>query len=143
MSSDDFERLNSADHYLEWLGEDPPKAIRRQVERMLQEQVAGSVLRWIRVSDAPYFLTGGRKMENEPTKVILTRAGLALPFQLEVRSPEGTDHALNGVFSWVATHLDAPPRKDQCFFDLDVTQDWAAEQLKQRLYEVGAESRLP
>ena len=135
---DDFTPLIRPDHWLEWLGEDPSAAIRRQIERLLQNQVPGSFLKWVRLQGAPFFLTGGRK-NPDGVHMQVVRTGLAAPFKLMVRAPDGDEHRLEGVFSWVAVGLDGDRRRDRTFLDIDADPKQADKDLEQRIQEVALE----
>ncbi|HEV3436563.1 MAG TPA: hypothetical protein VG122_04350 [Gemmata sp.] len=131
--------LTDSDHWLGWLGDDPTQAVRSEIEGLLRQQVSTAKLGWLRLLEKPYFLTGGRKTVGSPGQMIVTRAALAVPFELEVASA-GKSNRLRGVFSWVASGLDEE-RHDQLYFDLDVEFAWASEQLLARIY--GPESPTP
>src|SRR5947209_7755207 len=103
--TDDLAPLTESGHWLGWLGDDPARALRGELEGVLRRQVPTAALVWVRLLETPYFLTGGRKVPDEPDKIIVTRAALAAPFELEVQS-EGRVDRLRGVFSWVAAGLD-------------------------------------
>jgi hypothetical protein len=135
--TDDFTPLTGSNHWLGWLGDDPAAAVRDEIESILRKQVATSTVEWIRLVGEPYFLTGGRKIPEEPSKMIVTRAALAVAFELEVRADEHVEQ-LAGVFSWVAIRLDGE-RRDRIHFDLNADLEWASDQLKARLYEMDAE----
>jgi hypothetical protein len=132
MMRDDFSPLTSSKHWLGWLGDDPARAIRTEIEDVLRQQVATAKVEWVRLLEPPYYLTGGRKAPDDPQKMIVTRAGLAAPFELDVRSASGVDR-LRGVFSWVATGLDGA-RQDRVFLDLDTEFQVARDELQVRLY---------
>jgi hypothetical protein len=134
--TDDFTPLTEPDHWLGWLGEDPASAVRDGIKKMLREQVPSAALEWVRLTGPPEFLTGGRKDPDDQGKLIVTRAALAVPFELEVRS-EGRLDRLRGVFSWVATGLDTG-RKDRLHLDLDVDFETAKQALAARIYEPDA-----
>ncbi len=134
---DDFTALTTRDHWLGWLGDDPSQAVRREIEGLLRAQTPSARLDWLRLAPEPDFLTGGRRSKEAPDKIIVTRAGLATSFELQVSSDEGTQQ-LRGVFSWVASGLDGE-RRDRVFLDLDAEMAWASDQLKLRLYETDAE----
>ncbi|ATZ22361.1 hypothetical protein ACFZBM_17755 [Streptomyces lavendulae] len=72
--------------------------------------------------------------------MLVTRAALAAPFALSVRTTQYGRNTLLGVFSWAAVNL-LPPRtrKDRHWFDLGVGLDWADERLRERIYEIDAE----
>jgi hypothetical protein len=80
--TDDFTPLTSSDHWLGWLGDDPAQAVRGKIEGILREQVSTARLEWIRLLGEPYYLTGGRRMPDETSKIIVTRAALAVSFEL-------------------------------------------------------------
>lgn len=135
---DDFAKLTDSEHWLGWLGEQPPVAVRDSIAGILDEQVPGAVLEWIKVLDVPRYLTGGRPQPDDESNMIVTRAGLALPFALSVTSPGGRREILQGAFSWVAVRLDQPgARKDQVWLDLRADLDWAETELRNRIYRVG------
>jgi hypothetical protein len=132
----DLTLLTASDHWLGWLGDDPAQAVCIEIEGLLRQQASTAKLEWLRLLEKPYFLTGGRKTVGSPRQMIVTRAALAVPFELEVASG-GTTDRLRGVFTWVASGLDGE-RHDQLYFDLDVEFAWASEQLRSRIY--GSES---
>jgi hypothetical protein len=134
---DDFTKLEATKHMLQWLADDPYAEIRSQMESTLQEQVPGSRLTGIRVSSDPQWLTGARPKDDEPAIAILVRTGVAFEFQLSVQEPNGRDHRLEGVFSWVGVHLDDPENAEhRIWFDLDGTlADLGCDgELKNRMY---------
>ncbi|MEV0143511.1 MULTISPECIES: hypothetical protein [unclassified Nonomuraea] len=97
----------------------------------------GSVLEWVKVLGTPEFLTGGRRDPDDPDKVLVVRAALALPFALSVRSPGGERSVLQGVFSWAAAGLDRPGgRRDRVWFDLGAGLEDAAGLLRDRIYSL-------
>ncbi|MFD7710185.1 hypothetical protein ACFV6E_08135 [Streptomyces sp. NPDC059785] len=135
---DEFARLTESTHWLDWLGDDPARAVRDSVEGCLTDQVAGAVLDWLKILDDPRFLTGGRPRPDHPDRIIVTRAGLALPFALSVTAPGRKREILTGVFTWVAVGLDQPGgRKDQVWLDLRADPDWAEAELRKRIHLVG------
>ncbi|MEU3607956.1 hypothetical protein AB0E83_21275 [Streptomyces sp. NPDC035033] len=137
VPQDDFGKLTDPDHWLGWLGDDPAAAVRRGIEESLRAQVADAVVEWVKILETPRFLTGGRRHSEDEQAVLVTRAALAAPFALSVRTAQHGRSVLMGVFSWAAVNL-APPgvRKDRHWFDLGVGLDWAAEQLRERIYAV-------
>ncbi len=134
--TDDFAPLTNSNHWLGWLGDDPAQAIRTEIEGILRQQVPSAKLTWICLKDNPYFLTGGRKAPDDPGKIIVTRAALAVPFELEVKSATRVDR-IRGVFSWVVAGLDEL-RRDRLYFDINTDFALASEQLKVRIYELDA-----
>ncbi|WP_101789074.1 hypothetical protein [Nonomuraea indica] len=132
---DDFTPLTDPDHWLGWLGDDPAAAVRASIAEILGEQVPGSVLEWIKVLGTPEFLTGGRRDPDDPDKVVVVRAALALPFALSVCPPGGERSVLQGVFSWAAAGLDRPGgRRDSVWFDLGAGLEEATGLLRDRIY---------
>ncbi|MFJ8991264.1 hypothetical protein ACIRQH_12890 [Streptomyces sp. NPDC102279] len=135
---DDFAKLAESKHWLDWLGEQPAAAVRDSIAEILDEQVPGAVLEWIKVLDAPRYLTGGRPKPDDESHIVVTRAGISLLFALSVVSPGQGREILQGTFSWVAVSLDQPgQRKDQVWLDLRVDLDWAETELRNRIYLVG------
>lgn len=135
---DDFVKLADSEHWLDWLGEQPAVAVRDSIAGILDEQVPGAVLEWIKVLDDPRYLTGGRPQPDDESKMIVTRAGIALSFALSVTSPGRRRETLQGAFSWVAVGLDRPgKRKDRVWLDLRADLDWAETELRNRIYLVG------
>lgn len=137
VPQDDFSRLTDPDHWLGWLGDDPATAVRKGIEESLRAQVADAVLEWVKILETPRFLTGGRRHPQDEQLMVVTRAALAAPFALSVRTTQYGRSILLGVFSWAAVNLSTPEvRKDRHWFDLGVGLEWAGEQLQQRIYEV-------
>src|SRR5262245_55810574 len=102
--ADDFSPLTGSGHWLGWLGDDPAQAVRGEIEGILRRQVPTARLEWAHLLAEPYYLTGGRKLPDDPGQMVVTRAALAVPFALQVQSAEGVEQ-LCGVFSWVAVGL--------------------------------------
>ncbi|WP_200895489.1 hypothetical protein [Kitasatospora griseola] len=102
---DDFARLADSKHWLDWLGPQPAVAVRDSIAGILDEQVSGAILEWIKITDVPRYLTGGRPQSDDKGHVIVTRAGIALPFALSVASPGRKREILQGTFSWVAVNV--------------------------------------
>jgi hypothetical protein len=134
---DDFAKLTEPNHWLGWLGDDPPRAVRESVAEIIDDQVAGAVLEWMKITEEPRFLTGGRRSPDDPEKLLLTRAGLAAAFAAGVRSPDGRREVLWGVYTVAVSGLDRPEAaRSRVWFDLRSGLDWAEEQLRTRLYEI-------
>ncbi|WP_163507315.1 hypothetical protein [Fodinicola acaciae] len=136
---DDLRRLEPPDHWLGWLPDEPGPAVRTSIEGILDQQVAGSVVDWLKIIDEPVFLTSARRLPDDPDRVIATRAALAVSFALGARPPGGDSVILTGVFSWVAAGLDGE-RADQLWFDLGMSREEAETALKERIYAVGRPS---
>jgi len=134
-NADDLRALTQPDHWMGWLGDDPGKAVRDMLETTLRDQVAEAKLLWVHLQDEPHFLTGGRPVPDDDTKITVVRAGLAVGFELAVDDGAGNVEELQGVFSWVATGLDtADARRDQTYFDLGADLAAAREELETRIY---------
>ncbi|MDX3377749.1 hypothetical protein PV390_25430 [Streptomyces sp. ME02-6991-2A] len=139
---DDFSKLTEPDHWLGWLGDNPAAAIRKGIEESLRAQVADAVVEWVKIHETPRFLTAGRQPSENDQVMLVTRAALAAPFALSVRTTQHGRSVLLGVFSWAAVNLSPPGvRKDRHWFDLGVELDWAGEQLQGRIYEIDGENR--
>ncbi|WP_432079099.1 hypothetical protein [Streptomyces sp. YPW6] len=139
---DDFSKLTEPDHWLGWLGDNPAAAIRKGIEESLRAQVADAVVEWVKILETPRFLTAGRQPSENDQVMLVTRAALAAPFALSVRTTQHGRSVLLGVFSWAAVNLSPPGvRKDRHWFDLGVELDWAGEQLQGRIYEIDGENR--
>jgi hypothetical protein len=134
---DDFSALESPDHWLGWLPDTPGRSVRTSLEQILTEQVAGTVVDWIKIVEEPVFLTGGVRSSSDPSKMILRRAALAVIFALGVRSPDRGIDILTGAFSWAAVGLDQPGhRRDRTWLDLGMPRGRAEELLRERVYHV-------
>lgn len=119
---DDFSQLNETRHMLEWLAADPEEVIRSEFERWLDHQVPGSRLNYLRAVSRPQWLTGARPSEDDPGHAVLVRTGVAFEFDLSVSDPNGQQDQLQGVFTWVGVHLDAPhAAKQRMWFDVGGT----------------------
>ncbi|MEV7166500.1 hypothetical protein AB0N60_30800 [Streptomyces microflavus] len=139
---DDFSKLTEPDHWLGWLGDNPAAAVRKGIEESLRAQVADAVVEWVKILETPRFLTAGRQPSENDQVMLVTRAALAAPFALSVRTTQHGRSVLLGVFSWAAVNLSPPGvRKDRHWFDLGVELDWAGEQLQGRIYEIDGENR--
>ena len=116
-----FDKLEATEHMFKWLDVNPFEAIFTQVESMLKNQVPESKLNSFCVISEPQWLTGGRKNEEDESKVILVRTGVAFEFNLFVQGADNEQEQLNGVFSWVGVNLDSPEKNQQRYW-LDVNE---------------------
>jgi hypothetical protein len=134
---DDFTRLESPDHWLGWLPGTPAAAVRASIESVVAGQVPAATVPWIKVVDTPVFLTGGVRDPSDGDRIVVRRAGLAVPFALGAIAPGRPVDVLTGVFTWVATGLDAPEgHADQVWFDLGMTRQQAETRLEGRIFEL-------
>jgi hypothetical protein len=134
---DDFNRLESPDHWLGWLPGAPGAAVRAQIQDILTGQVPGSVVDWVKVVDDPAFLTVGARPPGDPGHVIVRRAALAVPFALGVCQPGGRPETLTGMLTWAAAGLDIPgSRRDRVWLDLGMSRGHAEELLQKRIQQV-------
>jgi hypothetical protein len=135
---DDFTKLESPDHWLGWLPDTPGRSVRTALEETLAEQVAGAVVEWVKIDEEPVFLTVGVRSSNEPDRMIVRRAAVAVVFALGVRAPGRRLDILTGAFSWAAVGLDRPGgRRDRMWLDLGMSREHAEELLRHRVHEVG------
>lgn len=134
---DDFAKLTESNFWLVWLGDDPAGAVRESVAEIVDAQVAGTILEWMKILEEPRFLTIGRHSPDDPEKLIVSRAGMAAQFAAGVRAPAGRREILWGVYSIAVTGLDRPgAARGQVWFDPRVRLGWAEEQLRIRLDEI-------
>jgi hypothetical protein len=134
---DDFEQLTSGDHWLGWLPGEPAEVIRSSVEDMVRRQASDSRLDWLKVIDEPVFLTGAIPAPDDPTRALVRRAAMAVPFAMSVTSPTQGWWVHTGTFAWVAPHLDEPERRrDRRWLDLGFSRADVAEALQVRFYEL-------
>ncbi|GAA4204077.1 hypothetical protein [Actinocatenispora rupis] len=130
---DDFTALTDGGHWLDWLGDDPAAALRQSVAEILDEQVPGAAVRWMRITEEPRYLTAGRRRPEDPDRIVVTRAALAAPFAVGVDSPDRFD-VLWGVHSIAVAGLDRPDgATSRVWFDLWTDADTAEEQLRERI----------
>ncbi|MEV4411692.1 hypothetical protein [Catellatospora sp. NPDC049609] len=135
---DDFAKLTGGDHWLGWLGDDPARSVRDSVAGIVGEQVPGATVRWMKITDDPRFLTAGRRVPDDPDRLILSRAALAVAFAAGVDSPSGDFEILWGAFTVAVGGLaDGGRTRSRVWFDLWTRLDAAGEQLHDRLGEVG------
>lgn len=93
---DDFTKLFSTDHFLQWLGHDPAATIRESVAEVVDEQVPGAAVRWMKITDEPRFLTAGRRDADDPDSLIVTRAALAAAFASGSMHPRDPTRSYGG-----------------------------------------------
>ncbi len=134
---DDFAKLAESKHWLDWLG-GPVRAVRDAIADCLNDQAPGAALDWVKILDEPRYVTAGKPQPDRENRILITRAGLAVSFALSVTAPEREREVLTGVFTWVAVRLDQPDnRQDQVWLDLGADLEWAEEELRKRIHQVG------
>ncbi|NEA37135.1 hypothetical protein [Streptomyces sp. SID13031] len=133
---DDFSALTDPDHWLGWLGDDPGQTVRDSIELTLADQVEGAKVQWLRFTDEPEFLTGGKPFPDDPNRIQVVRTGLAVQFILAVVQPSGQREVLTGVFSLAVAGMDEPEARERSWFDLGATMEQIRPLLKDRLFEL-------
>ena len=134
---DDFTKLESPDHWLGWLPDTPGRSVRTALEETLAEQVAGTVVEWVKIVEEPVFLTTGIRSSSDPDRLTVRRAAIAVVFALGVRAPGREREILTGAFSWAAVGLDRPrERRDRTWLDLGMSRARAEEFLQRRVHQV-------
>lgn len=113
------ERLQATKHMFEWLAEKPFEEIISNIENMLSEQVSGTKVTNFEASSDPEWLTGAIPCEDDETKVVLVRTGVAFEFQLTVDA-NGNIEELSGVYSWVRKKVEEE-FKVRTWFDINGT----------------------
>ena len=96
---DDFGSFASYEHMFFYLT-DPYAMIREEIERLLRQQVADTVLDSIRTHDEPLWLTLGRQVDD-PGKVVVGHYGFCFRANLSVRTSsheEDLDSTLTFLF---------------------------------------------
>lgn len=118
----DFSKLEETRHMFEWFANDPFLAIQNDMAKTLDDRVKGTEIISIKVTGSPEWLVGTKNEENESSKSILTRAGVAFEIEVEAKSLDGQLHLLDGVFSWVGLNFDTM-LKHLVWFDLGESID--------------------
>ena len=133
----DFSLFKETEHMLEWLHPNAQDSIKQAFSENLNNQVPGSQLLGLHVTAKPDWLTGALPRDNDASKAILVRVGLAFSFELSVKTPEGDIHNLNGVYSWVSVNMDDPENISQrTWMDLngELSEFGSDGYLKERIY---------
>lgn len=133
----DFSHFKETEHMLEWLHANAEDSIKLTFSDSLNNQVPGSQLLGLHVTAKPEWLTGALPRNEDETKAILVRIGLAFSFELSVKTPEGDTHDLKGVYSWVSVNMDDPDNISQrTWTDLDgeLSEFGSDGLLKERVY---------
>ncbi|WP_202867512.1 hypothetical protein [Kribbella pittospori] len=134
---DDFELLTKPDHWLDWLGDQPGRAVRDRIEELLAQQVEGAKVEWLKITEEPKFLTGGKPLADDPGKAQVVRTALAVQFGLSVVRPDGPRDVLTGVFSLAVAKMDEPAPHEQSWLDLGESIDQIGPLLEERLLSLG------
>lgn len=116
-----FDLFNESKHMLEWFHQEPFDAIIANFKENLDKQVQGSVLQTFQVTENPDWLTASVPNEEYENDTILKRAGVAFPFALSVKVPEGDIYELDGVYTWVAVNLDEAEAEQRIWVDMNGT----------------------
>jgi hypothetical protein len=133
---DNLRSVADAGYWIGWLGEKPGLAIKREIEIILREQAAGTVVEWLHLHADPYFLTGGHRLVGEDVgKILVTRAGFVVGIECQVANQNRTER-LTGAFSWVAIGLNSAQRMDRIWLELNADVSAAAALLKTRIYDL-------
>jgi hypothetical protein len=103
---------------LKWFDEDPLAAVRRSFAQWLDSQVRGSELVWLVAEDAPHWMTIGAPHEEDASKVRITRTAFAFAFRLLVRTPQGEEGELDGVFTWALWGLNTFAPEQRIWIDV-------------------------
>jgi hypothetical protein len=133
-----FEKLAETKHMLDWFSDSPFEEITNTLERMFRQQSASTKMLSFEVTSEPHWLTGGRKSEEDETKMILVRCGLAVACDFTLKDDNGV-YDLNGVFTWVGAGLDSEP-VTRMWMDLDGTLEEFGKDgiLRERIFELDA-----
>lgn len=130
-----FNKLEQTQHMLKWFSEQPFQDIVDSVENMFIQQSATTRLIRFEIMSEPEWLTGGKQSEAS-NKIIVVRCGLAVSCDFTLQDDSGR-YDLNGIFTWVATHLDQKPIT-QMWMDLNGTMQTLGKDglLAKRIYEL-------
>jgi len=130
-----FEKLEETKHMLDWLSDSPFEEITGTLEKMFIQQSPSTKMLSFEITGEPQWLTGG-KANNESTKMILVRCGLAVTCDFTLKDDNGV-YDLSGVFTWVGVGLDNQPIT-RIWMDLDGTLDeFGSEgELRERVFEL-------
>lgn len=129
-----FEKLEPTKHMLEWLSDEPFEEITATTEELFIRQSPSTKMLSFEVISEPQWLTGGRKNEEDETKVILVRCGMAVACDFTLQDDNGT-YDLTGVFTWVGANMDTNPQT-RIWMDLDGTlEEFGMEgELRERIF---------
>lgn len=102
---------------------DPFAFVREQVQTALRAQVPDTSVDAIRCHDAPKWLTIGRKLDDEPDKVVVGHFGVCFRCDIDVKTP---DHAetLPATLTLLFRDIDQPGKEDMRY-SMDLFADAA------------------
>lgn len=134
-----FDKLAETKHMLDWFSDNPFEEITSTLERMFIQQSASTKMLSFEITSEPQWLTGGRKSDEDSTKIILVRCGMAVACAFTLKDDNGV-YDLNGVFTWVGVGLDSEPIT-RMWMDLDGTlEEFGSEgELRERMFELDSE----
>jgi hypothetical protein len=139
MMTTNFDKLAETKHMLDWFSDNPFKEITSTLERMFIQQSESTKMRSFEITSEPQWLTGGRKSDEDETKIILVRCGMAVACDFTLKDDNGV-YDLNGIFTWVGVGLDNEPIT-RMWMDLDGTlEEFGSEgALRERMFELDSE----
>lgn len=126
---DDFSPLLEAEGFWDWLGDDPGAGLKASALDVLQQQVPGSRIAWMKVLEPPESLLAGVQDGDSMT---VTRAGVAMSFALAAVTPSDEQHVLTGAMTLVARDLDGD-RIDRTWLDIGGDLSTAKDLLRERI----------
>ncbi|MBO0853165.1 MAG: hypothetical protein J2P18_05285 [Nocardia sp.] len=132
---DDFRMLHAKEFVsLALLGDDPDTAVRDELLGAVTAQVEGAEAEWIWVADKPVEQIAGTPTDGGAMKV--TRAALAVPVALSVRTAGRPRQILAGTLTIVWAGVAGPRRRHRVWLDLWKTLDWAVQRFRDRIFEL-------
>lgn len=118
------------------MSDEPFMQIQTDITDLITQQADGALITRFSAIGEPDWLSLGRRDDNGENAVLM-RLGVAFEFELDVTTPEYGDHALIGVYTWVANGLDSTDeQKQRIWMDLDGTlSDYGSNGLlRERIY---------
>lgn len=132
--ADDFAKVTDESSWLGMLFADPAVMIRDVVTNMLCEQVAGSVVEWIKVTAPPQQLTTGR--HDGDTTLTVTGVLIGVPVAFGVAGPQTPREILWGVLMYRRRGMDQPGTATSRFWlDLRLDLEQAGDLMEARMRE--------
>lgn len=129
-------KLEASRHMFDLLSDAPFEQIQLDLIDLITEQISGSHITRFQAIGEPDWLSLGRRDESGEN-AILVRLGVAFAFEMDVTTPEHGDHALTGVYTWVANGLDtADDQIQRIWMDLsgDLDEMGSKGKLRDRIY---------